>query len=84
MYTLRVLEPAEQAASVLARLGGVDDVELDAESQEIQFRCQGGAQAASEVVAAVIAAGLHLARFGEVPGNLEATFVQLTREGQAA
>jgi ABC-2 type transport system ATP-binding protein len=85
VYALRVLEveAAERTAAIIADLPGVDDVEVDTEADEIRFRCEGGAEAASAVIAAVIAAGLHVARFGEIEGSLEATFVQLTREAVA-
>jgi ABC-2 type transport system ATP-binding protein len=79
-YTLRVLEPPEQAAVVLESVAGVGAIEVDGEAGEVRFRCEGGAEAASAAVAAVVAAGLRLARFGELEGSLEATFVRLTRD----
>jgi ABC-2 type transport system ATP-binding protein len=82
-YFVRVLETPAQAATVLAGLTGVVDVEIDADTDEVRFRCEGGAQAASEAVAGLIEAGLHLARFGEVEGSLEATFMRLAREAVA-
>jgi ABC-2 type transport system ATP-binding protein len=79
-YVLRVLEPAELAARTLQTIGGVGAISVDDESGEVHFRCDGGAEMAAEAVAAVVAAGLHLARFGEVEGSLEAAFVRLARE----
>jgi ABC-2 type transport system ATP-binding protein len=82
-YVVRVLEPAARAASVLSGLSGVDDVTLDDDAEDVPFRCEGGAEAASDVAAALLRAGLHLAHFGEVEGSLEATFVKLAREAVA-
>jgi ABC-2 type transport system ATP-binding protein len=83
-YRVRVLEPAETAATLLATTSGVVDVDLDASSQEITFRSEGGAEVAANAVAGLVRAGLHLASFGEIEGSLEATFVRLAREGDAA
>jgi ABC-2 type transport system ATP-binding protein len=80
-YKVRVLEPAARAAAVLSQLTGVADVTLDDEVDDVVFHCEGGAEAASDVAAALLREGLHLARFGEVEGSLEATFVKLAREG---
>jgi ABC-2 type transport system ATP-binding protein len=82
-YYLRLLEPVHAATSVLARLPDVEIVSVDEEAQDVQFRCEGGAQAAADVVAAAVGEGLHLARFGEIEGSLEATFIQLAREVSA-
>jgi ABC-2 type transport system ATP-binding protein len=78
-YLLRVLESSDHAAAVLASLAGVRDVDVESETGEIHFRC-GGDVAAADAVAALVGSGLHLARFGQVEGSLEATFVRLARE----
>jgi ABC-2 type transport system ATP-binding protein len=79
-YVVRVLEPASMAVTVLSGLAQVADVEADDDTGEIHFRCDGDSHQASDAVAALVAAGLHLAHFGEVEGSLEATFVKLARE----
>jgi ABC-2 type transport system ATP-binding protein len=81
-YVLRTFEPVEVVTAVLSALPTVDNLEVDPETEEVRFRCE-GAQIAADAVAAVVTAGLHLVRFGEVAGSLEATFVQLTREAVA-
>jgi hypothetical protein len=78
-YKVRIVEPPARAIETLSRLSGVDDVTLDEDSDDIVFRCEGGAEAASDVAAALLRDGLHLAHFGEVEGSLEATFVKLLR-----
>jgi ABC-2 type transport system ATP-binding protein len=83
-FVLRVIEPADAAARVLQALPGVGAIEVDDESGDVHFRCEGGAQEAAEVVAAIVASGLHLARFGEAEGSLEAAFVHLAREAAGA
>ena len=83
-YVLRVLESPEQAAGVLQSLPGVGEIQVDDETAEVHFRCEGGAEAAAQAVAAVVGEGLHLARFGEAEGSLEAAFVRLAREEAAA
>ena len=50
----------------------------------MRFRCEGGAEGAAVAAAAIVAAGLRLARFGELPGDLEAAFVRLAREDGAS
>jgi hypothetical protein len=83
-YLVRVLESPELAARTIQSLAGVGDIEIDAETGEVRFRCEGGAEAAAGVVAAVVGEGLHLARFGETEGSLEAAFVRMAREESAA
>jgi ABC-2 type transport system ATP-binding protein len=83
-FVLRVLEPADRAAVVLQELSGIGAIELDADTGDIHFRCDGGAEMAASAVAAVVAAGLRVARFGEVEGSLEAAFVRLSRAEDAA
>jgi len=78
-YLLRVLESPDQAAAVLASLPGVRDVDVEPDTGEVHFRCEGD-EAAADAVAALVDSGLHLARFGQVEGSLEATFVRLARE----
>ena len=79
-YVLRVLESAEDAARVLQTLPGVGAIQIDDQTHDLHFRCDGGAEMAAEAIAAVVGAGLHLARFGEAEGSLEAAFVRLARE----
>jgi ABC-2 type transport system ATP-binding protein len=83
-YVLRVLEPAERAATVLQTLPGVGAIDVDEDSGDVHFRCEGGAEVAAVAVAAVVDAGLSLAHFGQVEGSLEAAFVRLAREDEAA
>jgi ABC-2 type transport system ATP-binding protein len=78
-YLLRVLESSDHAAAVLASLAGVRDVDVESGTGEIHFRCEDDV-AAADAVAALVGSGLHLARFGQVEGSLEATFVRLARE----
>jgi ABC-2 type transport system ATP-binding protein len=82
-YKVRVVEPAARAVETLSRQPGVDDVTLEDDTHDIVFRCEGGAEAASDVAAALLRDGFHLAHFGEVEGSLEATFVRLAREAVA-
>lgn len=79
-YFVRVLQPPDEAAAVLARGRGVSDVDVDLQTGDVHFRCDEGPTGAAEAVAMLVHAGLQLARFGEVENSLEATFVQLTRE----
>lgn len=83
-YIVRVLEPAEQAASVLQTLSGIGAIEIDDVSGDVHFRCDGSAEVAAEAAAALVHAGLHLAHFGKLEGSLEDAFVRLAREDQAA
>jgi ABC-2 type transport system ATP-binding protein len=82
-YVLRVLEAPEAAASVLQDLDGIGAISIDDETREVHFRCDGGAETAAAAVTAVVAAGLRVARFGEVEGSLEAAFVRLARDEAA-
>ena len=82
-FVVRVLESPELAARTIQALPGVGDVQIDAETGDVRFRCEGGAEAAAEVVAAVVGDGLHLARFGAAEGSLEAAFVRMAREERA-
>jgi ABC-2 type transport system ATP-binding protein len=79
-YVLRVLEPAEQAARVLQEMPTFGAIHVDDETQDVHFHCEGGPEVAAQAVAAVVGAGLHLTRFGEAEGSLEAAFVRLARE----
>lgn len=79
-YFVRVLQSPHEAATVLAAVSGVTDVEVDAQTGEVHFRCDEGAAGAAEAVAMLVRGGLQLARFGEEENSLESTFVQLTRE----
>jgi ABC-2 type transport system ATP-binding protein len=83
-YVVRVLEGAEAAARVLQTVTGVDSVDISAETDDVHFRCDGGAEVAAAAATALVTAGLRLARFGEVEGSLEAAFVRLAREDEAA
>jgi ABC-2 type transport system ATP-binding protein len=83
-YVVRVLEPAERAAAVLSHVSGVAQIDVDDETGDVHFLCDGDAEGAASAAAAVVQAGLHLARFGEVEGSLEATFVRLARDGEAS
>jgi ABC-2 type transport system ATP-binding protein len=83
-YVVRVLEPPERAAEVLGTLSGVCQISLDEATGDVRFRCDGDAEGAARAAAAVVQAGLHLARFGEVEGSLEATFMRLARDGEAS
>src|SRR5262249_12705110 len=83
-YVVRVLEPAERAAEVLSSVNGVGQVTIDDPTGDVHFRCDGDAETAARAAAAVVQAGLHLARFGEVEGSLEATFMRLARDGEAS
>jgi ABC-2 type transport system ATP-binding protein len=81
VYVLRVVREPEQAAAVLEALPGVAAVKLDEEESEIRFHCEGGAEGAAAALAAVVQAGVPVARFAEVESSLESIFVQLTRAG---
>jgi ABC-2 type transport system ATP-binding protein len=83
-YVLRVLEPPALAASILQSLDGIGAISIDDETQDVHFRCDGGAEMAAAAVTAIVAAGLRIARFGEVEGSLEAAFVRLARDDAAA
>ncbi len=83
-YVVRVLEPAERAASVLESLTGVEQITIDQETGEVHFWCDDDAAGAAAAAAAIVHAGLHLARFGEIEGSLEATFMRLARDGEAS
>ena len=81
-YLLRTLRESERAAGTLEAVLGVVDVRLEEEG--IRFECEGGSETAARALAAVVAAGVPIARFGEVESSLEATFVRLARrDGQA-
>ena len=75
---------AERAATVLQTIPGVGAIGLDEHTGDVHFRCEGGAEVAAVAVAAIIDAGLKLAHFGQVEGSLEAAFVRLAREDEAA
>jgi ABC-2 type transport system ATP-binding protein len=79
-YVLRVLEPPENAARVLQSMPGFGAIDVDEDTGDVHFRCDGGAELAAQAVKAVVDAGLHLSRFGEAEGSLEAAFVRLARE----
>jgi ABC-2 type transport system ATP-binding protein len=83
-FVVRVLEPAERAAAVLSSVPGVGQLSVDDETGDVHFLCDGDAEGAARAAAAIVQAGLHLARFGEVEGSLEATFVRLARDGEAS
>jgi ABC-2 type transport system ATP-binding protein len=81
-YLLRVLRDPDRAAAVLEQIGGVGPVSI--EDGEIRFRCDGGAEGAAAALAAVVQAGIPVARFAEVESSLEATFLELARAGNGA
>jgi hypothetical protein len=83
-YLVRVLEPAGRAAAVLSSVSGVGQITVDEQSGDVHFRCDGDAEGAARAAAAIVEAGLRLARFGTVEGSLEATFVRLARDGEAS
>jgi ABC-2 type transport system ATP-binding protein len=77
-YRLKALRDAERAATLLETVPGVVAVEV--EEGEVRFHCEGGAEVAASALAAVVAAGVPVARFAEVENSLEATFLRLARE----
>jgi len=79
-YVLRVLRDAERAAAALEVAPGVGAVEPPVDG-EIRFYA-GGAEQAATALAAVVGAGIPVARFAELEGSLEATFVRLARAQQ--
>src|SRR5205085_3368141 len=62
-YVLRVLEPAERAAAVLQTVNGVGAIQVEEETGEVHFRCEGGADIAAAAATAIVNAGLRLAHF---------------------
>jgi ABC-2 type transport system ATP-binding protein len=80
-HALRVLRDAERAAAALEVLPQIGAVVV--EGDVVAFRCGRGDDAAA-ALAAVVAAGVPVVRFGEADASLEATFVQLAREGVSA
>jgi ABC-2 type transport system ATP-binding protein len=80
-YLLRALREVERAARALEVVPGVVGVSVG--EAGVRFGCDGGAETAARALAAVVAAGVPVARFGEVESSLEATFVRLARrDGQ--
>ncbi len=77
-YQLTVLRDAERAASLLQSADGIVGVSMV--DGNVRFHCEGGAESAALALAAVVQAGIPVARFTEVESSLEATFLQLTRE----
>jgi ABC-2 type transport system ATP-binding protein len=77
-YLLRVLREPERAASILEQLPDVGAVSQSDDG--IRFH-GGGAEVAAAAVAAVVDAGIPIARFVELEQTLESTFVRLVREG---
>lgn len=76
-YQLRVLRDAERAAALLESTGGIGGVSVV--DGDIRFHCDGGAESAAQALAAVVQAGIPVARFAELENSLEATFVRLAR-----
>lgn len=76
-HVLRVLREAERAVQVLERTEGV--TAITALDDEITFRAEPGPEAAASALAAVTAAGVPVAHFGELPRDLEATFMPLAQ-----
>ncbi len=78
-YSLRVLRDAERAALALETVPGVGSI--SAGDGEIRFHCEGGVDVAAAALAAVVGAGVLVARFAEEENSLEATFLRLARNG---
>lgn len=76
-YQLKVLRDVERAAALLESTGGIGGVSVV--DGDIRFHCDGGAESAAQALAAVVQAGIPVARFAELENSLEATFVRLAR-----
>jgi len=76
-YQLRVLHGTAAALDALALVPGLAG--LAADGDELRFHCA-GPEAAAQALAAVVAAGVPVTRFGEVESSLETTFIRLSRE----
>ncbi|MGE5618842.1 MAG: ABC transporter ATP-binding protein [Sphingomonadaceae bacterium] len=79
-YLLRTLRDGERAASVLEEVPGV--VAVDTTEEGIRFHCQDGAEGAAAALAAVVSAGIPVARFAELENSLESTFLRLARQDE--
>ena len=77
-YALRVLRDVERAAAALASVPGITAISTTAD--EVRFVASDGAEGAATALAAVVAAGVPVARFAEIESSLEATFVRLARD----
>ena len=77
-YILRVLRGAESAVAVLERAEGITAIAV--QDNEIAFRSDAGAEAASMALSAVVSAGVAVAYFAEAPRDLEATFVRVAQQ----
>jgi ABC-2 type transport system ATP-binding protein len=77
-YALRVLRDVERAAAVLEAAPGISVISTTAD--EVRFVASDGVEGAATALAAVVAAGVPVARFAEIESSLEATFVRLARD----
>jgi len=80
-FVLRVLRNAATAVGVLERAEGITAIAV--QDNEISFRSDSGAEAASLALAAVVAAGIPIAYFAEAPRDLESTFVRVAQQNGA-
>jgi ABC-2 type transport system ATP-binding protein len=78
-FILHVLRDPAEAMRVLESMPGVGAVAVV--SGGIRFHCEGGAEGASAVLAALVTAGIPVSGLTEIETSLESTFLELTRAG---
>ena len=77
-YVLRVLRDVEKAVAALEQAEAVTAISV--QGNEVAFHSDPGEETAAKALAAVIAAGVPVAYFAEVPRDLESTFVRVAQQ----